>query len=54
MWGWLWLQFSSSEVSKRVYQQCFWPFLNGHGMAVADAGIVLVFRVSARGERTYE
>lgn len=50
MCGWQWLEFSSSEVSRRVYLPCSWPFLQRHGMAVAEAGIRLVFRESAMRE----
>ena len=48
---WLWLYFSSSEMSRRVCQKCSWSFLNGHKMAVCEAGIMCVFWESGRGVR---
>lgn len=41
----------SSEMSRRVYLQCFWPFLNDHRMSAAEAVIMLVCRMLGRHER---
>lgn len=42
---------SSAQRCQGEYLQCSWPFLNGHGMTVAEAGFMFVFRESVRGER---
>lgn len=38
----------------RVCLQCSWSFLNGHKMAVGEAGIMFVFWESGKGCETDE